>query len=297
MRTYLDTNVYEYLIKDHADNALLEQLKKDNIYISTAHIEELKNAIEGSHTLSDLQSNDSRIQLMKALSIQKIISPHYNSLKATSTNQYRSIDDCIQAVYDYDTAKRMEDIQDAKRIKQKKDLQKLRDQNKEARFFSNKTAEEIWKIPDVQDELHKFPQHLATYNDRAIKSLRTVPKYDLAFRQNRNCFQKTMVKNRKFVLSPGCFPIIAKEYPLLECVLEFLVNCLDNVGYNTDTTSRTTHSAPYDIQHLILATYCERFVTRDKRLHRKAQAIYQYIGAPIKVLDTKAYFEELSSSI
>ena len=297
MRTYLDTNVYEYLIKNHATNALLEQLKKDNIYISTAHIEEFKNAMDGSRTPSDFQSNDTRIQLMKTLSIQKIISPHYSGTKATSTNRYHSIEDCIQVVYCYDTAKRMEDIQDAKRIEQKKNLQELREQNKEAKFFSNKTAEEIWNIPNVQEKLQQFPQYLLTYNDRIIESLKMIPAYNLAFLENKNCFQKILVKDCKFVLSPGCFRVITKEYPLLECVFEFLANCLDSVGYNTDTKSRTIHSAPYDIQHLILATYCERFVTGDKRLQRKAQAIYQYVGAPIKVLDTKAYFEELSTSI
>ena len=60
-----------------------------------------------------------------------------------------------------------------------------------------------------------------------------------------------------------------------------------------DTSARTSISASYDLQHVLTATYCDYFVTNDKKLQKRANALYTYTGANTKCISYEEFIKLL----
>lgn len=73
---------------------------------------------------------------------------------------------------------------------------------------------------------------------------------------------------------------------------------LDLLGYHSDKLSKpgsTINSLLSDAQHAFMASYCDCFITEDRRLACKAKALYNELGIETRVLtpsDTKAALQE-----
>ncbi|HEL5403309.1 TPA: hypothetical protein UOJ25_003457 [Stenotrophomonas maltophilia] len=72
-----------------------------------------------------------------------------------------------------------------------------------------------------------------------------------------------------------------------------LHNAMDVMGYKCDKSERKLRSSIHDVEHLIYASSCSVFVTRDGNLRHRAREIFDFMGRSISVLDDK----ELLASI
>ncbi len=75
------------------------------------------------------------------------------------------------------------------------------------------------------------------------------------------------------------------DYNLLNNTMALLFGVLTASGYKRDTSEKLRNSGEYDIQHAIRATYCDAFVTNDKKLKSKYKAVAYYMGIPIEIMD------------
>lgn len=85
-------------------------------------------------------------------------------------------------------------------------------------------------------------------------------------------------------IQPNQFENIKSNYLILEDIVEMLYNILDNVGFKRDKKERTAISGVYDTQHSIMSTYCDVFITKDKKFKERYRAVAWYLGIPIKIL-------------
>lgn len=81
------------------------------------------------------------------------------------------------------------------------------------------------------------------------------------------------------------------QFPKLNCAMALLFGVLTAVGYKRDKNERLHNSGEYDIQHAIRATYCDVFVSDDKRFRSKYKAVAYYMGIPIEIMS----FEEFEN--
>lgn len=79
----------------------------------------------------------------------------------------------------------------------------------------------------------------------------------------------------------------------LNTKMTLVFEVLADAGYKRDKNKKLHNSGAYDIQHAIRATYCDMFVTNDKKLESKYKAVAYYMEIPIEILS----FEEFARKI
>lgn len=289
LKAYFDTNIFEHLDIDSANklNNCLSEIVE--VYIGVGHVEELAIAIENDTDGKNQVSNQQRQRIMEILADSRILGPYGTDGKCIGI-QYSNIKDCMNIINKHDTRSPIRSIQQAKCTRTKIELDSLRSKNPQARFYSTLDPSEIWDTPEMKTELENFSNYYATYNDNVYKVLLCLGKYE---KEIIDQIRDRILVPDKFTLAPGCFSEIKTSYALLECVFEFLNQCLTNVGYNVDKSSRTFCSGAYDLQHTITATYCDYFVTRDQRLCKRASALYNYTGAETKAMLFDNFMNEI----
>ncbi|PKK99952.1 MAG: hypothetical protein CVV56_08630 [Tenericutes bacterium HGW-Tenericutes-1] len=67
-------------------------------------------------------------------------------------------------------------------------------------------------------------------------------------------------------------------------VFTALKNVLNSCGYNFDTNIQTATSGIYDVTHMINARECSKFITCDKRLANRVDAIYYLLNIETEVV-------------
>lgn len=295
MKTYFDTNIFEKWNKDYDSdsyNELFDTLtKKTDIYIGVGHIEELSIALSNDSSGKYVDSNKRRRKIMELLSGSKILGPYANGKKCVGI-LYDKIENCLSVIDKFDTKHDIQQSATSVAEKNKDKLKSLRQQNPFAKNYTNLSSAEIWEVPEIKDLLLQFPDFYNSYDRRTLAQLLASSAYNQT--EAIQVLLLTNVQQYSFSLKKDCFLEIKDCYPLLECVFEFLNSCLTKVGYNVDTSARTNISAVYDLQHVLTATYCDYFVTNDKKLQKRANALYTYTGANTKCIGydefTKAYF-------
>ena len=98
-----------------------------------------------------------------------------------------------------------------------------------------------------------------------------------------------------FEIVPNMYNDTRMSYVQLEFSLEVLGDILNEVGYCKDNKVEKVKSGVYDTEHSIYATYCDLFITNDnfgiglenntalfitndKKLTKRLNAIYGYLG-------------------
>lgn len=82
------------------------------------------------------------------------------------------------------------------------------------------------------------------------------------------------------------------NYRKVERCIEKLLKSLNFVGYYRDKNYMT--SITHDISHAHYATKCNIFITNDKRLRKKVEMIYNYIGCPTAIKNCEEFLAENS---
>lgn len=68
------------------------------------------------------------------------------------------------------------------------------------------------------------------------------------------------------------------------------------MGYHREAKDKS-RSRLHDVSHIIYAAYCDTFVTADRRLAKKAQAIYSVLGVSTLVVLAKEFEAQVRPSI
>lgn len=296
MKTYFDTNIFEKWNKDYASDSYHDFFdiltKKTDIYIGVGHIEELSIALSNDSSGKYVDSNKRRERMMELLSGSKILGPYANGQKCVGV-LYHKIEDCRSVIEEFDTRRDIQETAMYVAEKNKYELKSLRQQNPSAKNYTNLSPAEIWEVSEMKSLLQQFPDFYNSYDRSNLARLLSSSAYNLDLGQIILIHILTNVQQYSFSLKRDCFSEIKDVYPLLECVFEFLNLCLKKVGYNVDTSARISISASYDLQHVLTATYCDYFVTNDKKLQKRANALYTYTGANTKCISYEEFIKLL----
>lgn len=271
-RVYLDYNVIEDLSKDKI------RLPEGNynIFCSVAHGEEYYNAC--CNASSEYMESALKVkETIKNISKKDVVlNPEKKGVRAKN----EKFDACIERIEKNDT-RHIVNRNGSFIFKSNKDkVAELRKSDLKSVNNSNLGCEEIWQRPEVLERIDFFQEWYKNY--ASISNNALLKTYGFSALQVINS-DKELPK--EFMLCKGCFD---KEFSfaLLEMVVEYLNdNVLCACGYCKDKTERTTQSGIHDVSHMIYATYCDYFVSKDQNLIRRARAIYYYLG-----LNTQAIY-------
>ena len=104
-------------------------------------------------------------------------------------------------------------------------------------------------------------------------------------------YLKTIIDAHSQKIHRNSYQELKHSYANIESVVEKLARILSRYAYSREKDARSFNSGEYDITHTIYATYCDKFITRDKRLYNKALAIYYYLGVPTTVMHWDEFYD------
>ncbi len=88
------------------------------------------------------------------------------------------------------------------------------------------------------------------------------------------------------------FEDIKNRFRVFEAYVNLAANLLEKIGYHREREDRS-RSRLHDVSHIIYAAYCDTFVSADKKLTKKAKAIYSLLGIHTRVLTDKEFCDTL----
>lgn len=273
MRFYLDYNIYNNIQKDNILNSLSES--NHRFYLSVNHIEEFYKAYVRDNGGSNHKKLNELQCIMTTLSPNGILNP---GMGTRIINKSETFEDCLQRIKSNNTQEYIRHSGYEELQYQKEEAKKNSENSLECKHSSNCSPEEIWQLPVVQEKIKDF--RWETKNE-VFQRLTKVYGCKIAIRQAEKH------KIPKFTLHSNMYREIQDNYQWLEYVIEYLDDILCECCYNRDRDVRTAESGIYDVAHIIYATYCEYFVTDDKRLSKRASAIYSYLGVMTKTIPYK----------
>lgn len=82
------------------------------------------------------------------------------------------------------------------------------------------------------------------------------------------------------------FNFLRNYFPLHEALVEKIFEFLEKIRFYSEK-SKDYISSLHDVTHAIYASYCDIFVTNDKRLKKKTEVIFTWLGVDTCVLNKK----------
>lgn len=282
-KVYFDFNVFVYLANGKI-NISDDILKKSDIFISVAHVEEYYKAYKNDEGMKNVEFLKNLKKTMITKKKQGIIlnpTSKGNSNKIID-NKPQAFEDCYKIVERYDTRQCIENIGEFLNEKEKKNIDKLRKNNPNLTHISNFNKKEIWNIAEVIEEIQKFPEYVVKYN-------KLLEEFNQRYRIERKVLSN-------FSLEKDCFKKENIDFDTLECIIEFMSNLLSRCGFYRDKNPKKTASGIHDVSHLIYATYCEYLVSFDCRFRKRAEAIYYFLGIDTRVLSFEEFINEIKDN-
>ena len=278
-RVYLDYNIYVRLANKNIEMPA-EYEKYSKVYISVAHAEEFYNAQKND------RDNQNVVQLQL---IEKLLTKDLNNngvLNPTQAshiiNKQENFSESLKRVREHDTDTFIQKSASIMHSIYEEKYKNLRNTNKNVLNFSNLPYQDIWEQPEVITEVNKFEAEVEVMNQSIYTALKQTYGSIIASEQERKG------RLEPFPLMKDLFKGKRQQFKKLEFIMEFLQNVLNICGYCKETTERTVKSGVYDTEHSIYATYCNFFITEDRRLRNRLNAIYYYLG-----LETRCFsFQE-----
>lgn len=87
------------------------------------------------------------------------------------------------------------------------------------------------------------------------------------------------------------FEDLKNRFIVFEAYVNLAANLLEKIGYYREARDKS-RARLHDVTHIIYAAYCDTFVTADKKLAKKAQAIYSLLGICTEVLTEKEFMSQ-----
>lgn len=283
MRVYLDYNIYNSIQKDNNFNQIRQSGHK--FYLSVIHVEEFYKAYQRDKEGHNRQNLENLKDIMISLSPNGILNPQQGS---RIINKREKFEDCLSRVKKDNTQKQIANFAKQELEHQKRESKTNIEKDIKNLNNSNLSPEEIWSAIIVQEKIKAYQWQTST---DVLKTLK--PVYGLRVAVN----QSEQHKYPPFALQKNIYKKVESNFQWIEETIECLDNILCECCYNRDNNSRKAESGIYDVGHLIYATYCDLFVTLDKKLLNKAQAIYYYLGAETKAISYDDFKKELKTEV
>lgn len=287
-KVYLDYNIWDEMRKESKTKAFFRDIDDYEYYLSVAHFEELFHARNNEDEIHKDYSNTLK-EMMLSMSITGLII--YDATISFDSNPER----LYSAIQSIEIEHNTQDVI----AKISEEEFNNRDEETKAGFKGIegiKTEElyiHIWDDPIIIQEIDK-----RNVNAQSISSLihnRIITQFNAIQympKEWRSEYEKE--KNASFLafryllsqtkeIKKGCYDAIKDDCVCLETIIDILNSILLKRGFNQDTKLRTYTSGKYDLQHFILSTYCDVFITKDKRFRERVRAIAYYLGIPIDV--------------
>ena len=280
MKVYLDFQIFDRCTKNsEIKEFIMKQRDTCDFFCSTAHIEELYRATKNAGTNLENQKKAQALRTsIEQVCCRGILNP--GGYKQGITLRDESIEECLYRIKKYDTREEIES-----------GAESLSEQHNQPPSFSHNynCSNEKWKV--IWDE-DRTKHDIAERNrcDNICNQMCMLYKklcqvYGEFEAQYRICEACKSV----CPICPASYKDMKYFYGRLEYVIEQLSRALSKVGYYREKDERRFNSGEYDITHIIYGTYCDYFVTEDKRLYNKAKAIYYYLQVPTEVLTLKEF--------
>lgn len=291
-KVYFDYNIYDAIEKQRLE--LNDDFRQENVaYISVAHIEEFYNAIMNDvhvdtnekpvsfqqllslmEKSSNWSHNEKILSAMKLLSDGVVLNPGNEVIAKKET-----VEECLKRVYDFDTRKIVE--RNGKNLYEleKESISAFTKNNSSVKNYSNESPDAIWDEKEMRQLVVDYPQYAKEYERKSMWGLYENYGWEgvLVAKEMKNF-------DEHYRIEKDCMKHGIPSFGTLECIMEYLNQGLCARGYNRDGKVEKIQSGIHDTSHLIYATYCEKFYTLDKRLGKRANAIYHYLGIATEVV-------------
>lgn len=89
------------------------------------------------------------------------------------------------------------------------------------------------------------------------------------------------------------FVDIKERFNVVEMYINIAANILEYIGYYRES-NKNFRSRMHDVSHIIYGAYSDLFISEDKKIRKKAQAIYSMLKIPTRVLSLSEFKEELN---
>lgn len=280
MKVYLDFQIFDRCAKNsEIKEFIMKQRDTCDFFCSTAHLEELYRATKNAGINLENQKKAQALRTsIEQVCCRGILNP--GGYKQGIVLRDESIDECLYRIKKYDTREEIES-----------GAESLNEQHNQPPSFSHNynCSNEKWKA--IWDE--DCTKHDITERNRCnnICNQMHMLREKLCRIYGESEAQRQICKAWKSVcpICPASYKDMKNFYGRLEYVIEQLSRALSKVGYYREKDERRFNSGEYDITHIIYGTYCDYFVTEDKRLYNKAKAIYYYLQVPTEVLTLKDF--------
>ena len=281
-KIYFDYNIYDGIVKGFFN--LPDSFREDMLFVSVAHAEEYYNA-----KCNDV--NGKNHQRLKRIETMMKKSSEFNGVLNPSREgvflRREYFKETLKRVDRYDTRGSIESTSYVKHGFRKNEFEHLLDDNQNLMFISNLDEKEIWEQTEVCDKLENIENRIDYYNRNIVNAL--LPDYGMqAFELEKK------YRLPHFDVTPDMCKSAKISFTQLEFLMEVLGDILNEVGYCKDNKVENVKSGAYDTEHSIYATYCDWFVTNDKKLRKRLNAIYDYLGIKTRCISYKEFEEALS---
>lgn len=257
IKAYFDYNVFDYIAK----NGGCKISDKVDIFCSVAHVEEYYKAF--CNCADELQKNYCKKtrEVIENFSREGILN-RCEYLGRPISLRKEKFNECLKRVCNYDTRDEIE-----KRAICRMEIDKIFYDNlcvidDKVVYNSTLSYEDIWKRLEIVCCLSYL---------------------NMIFCGRWN---KLGIRKADFTLDMKYFKKCLWHFVELETVIELLNDfVLEPCGYNKDGKKKKNNSGRiHDVSHMIYASYCDVFVTKDKLLKKRAEAIYYFLGIRTQVI-------------
>ena len=285
-KVYLDYNVWDKISKDEDTKAFFTEMKEKgwSYYLSVAHYEELFHA-QNNETPEYIGSAEKLNEVMNSFAEQGLLKPSIDNGVAYFPNN------CARNVAKKNIEVNHDTQETMAQLETKKTNMLLNQGGKSISGIpgvnGNDLYKEIWNQQFVIDKIDEYNKKAAHYStvpkEQSISFMGKEWKIQYGSENGAQELAYRYVQGMSQEIKRNSYIDIHSDYFRLEYVIERLCNILLLSGHKRDSTQRTYVSGAYDTQHIIMSTYCDIFITMDKKLAEKYKAIAYYLGIPIQV--------------
>lgn len=256
----------------------IENIDKDKyqFVFSPAHIEEIAALV--NHHGEDGEIIDKFLELLARITNSKVLLPY----KRPGIIQTKLIGVYISDEHPKNTYKRVIDLYENNVIAENHQKEKIRN----GEVFENVTgvsSKEMNNI-DIQKEIDKFKPRL----------------HQIIIENYRDLSTQKIFNEYLPLQAPRCheikFEYLGNYFPLHEMTIEKIFEFLELIRYFPDKSTQFL-SGLHDTTHAIYASYCDVFVTNDKKLRKKAKATYNWLGINTLILNPYELVDYLTKEI
>ncbi|MBA0175095.1 hypothetical protein [Pectobacterium carotovorum] len=312
-RIYFDQNIwfdFMYSRNDTNLDVFLNELNRSEFEVvySPATCEEICNSFISESIGEKIKEDEmlDRIAKISLISENKSIIPFFRSDVKILSNPYGTNSvffvvedpkDNFKRVYDYYASNKFSELGQQEVIDAGRELEidANLDQKLLAEINNSDPVSRIFNSPECLLNIKKELASSFMFGDAMrllIKNgtiIHPMEESDLSkiadFANKEMNYLEYLSKAKKLIdMKSDLFSFIKNDFPCVESVIDVLMKELIKNRYASE---KNKMSSLHDTTHVIYSSFCDYFVTNDKKLYKKAKAIYEFIGVKTEVIYVK----------